>query len=55
METVNNENYVDLKEIAKYLGVKPVTLKNLVNDPMNSIPAHKIGLLWKFKRSGIDE
>ena len=55
METMNNENYVGLDEIAEYLGVKPVTLRSWVNDPTNNIPAHKIGRLWKFKRSEIDE
>lgn len=55
METAGNENYVGLEEIAEYLGVKPVTLRSWVNDPTNSIPAHKIGRLWKFKRSEIDE
>ncbi len=55
MEAVNNENYVGLEEIAEYLGIKPVTLRSWVNDPKNSIPAHKIGRLWKFKRSEIDE
>lgn len=55
MAVANVDNYIGLEEMAEYLGVKPVTLRSWVNDPMNSIPAHKIGRLWKFKRSEIDE
>ncbi len=55
MEAASNENYVGLEEIAEYLGVKPVTLRTWVNNPQNNIPAHKIGRLWKFKRTEIDE
>ena len=55
METTGTENYVGIEEIAEYLGIKPVTLRIWVNDPKNNIPAHKIGRLWKFKRSEIDE
>ncbi|MDE6426819.1 MAG: helix-turn-helix domain-containing protein [Ruminococcus sp.] len=55
MAVANVDNYIGLGEMAEYLGVKPVTLRSWVNDPMNSIPVHKIGRLWKFKRSEIDE
>ena len=36
------------------LGVKPATLRSWIKDPNNVVPAHKIGRMWKFKRSELD-
>lgn len=48
-----NDNYISIDEAAEYLGIKTVTLRNWIKkDP--EIPAHKIGKLWKFKRSELD-
>ena len=49
------ENYINLEEAAVYLGVKPATLRSWIKDPDNEVPAHKVGRMWKFKRSEIDE
>ena len=49
------ENYINLEEAAVYLGIKPATLRSWVKDPDNEVPAHKVGRMWKFKRSEIDE
>lgn len=49
------ENYINLEEAAVYLGIKPATLRSWIKDPDNEIPAHKVGRMWKFKRSEIDE
>ena len=49
------ENYINLEEAAVYLGVKPATLRSWIKDPGNEVPAHKVGRMWKFKRSEIDE
>ena len=55
MGEVNNDNYINLETAAEYLDMKPVTLRGWVNDPNNNIPAHKVGKLWKFKRSELDD
>ena len=49
------ENYINLEEAAIYLGIKPATLRSWIKDPDNEVPAHKVGRMWKFKRSEIDE
>jgi len=49
----NIDKYVGLEEIADYIGVKPVTVRSWIKK--TDIPAHKVGRLWKFKRSEIDE
>lgn len=48
-----NDNYISITEAAGYLGVKPVTLRSWIR--ADKIPVHKIGKLWKFKRSELDE
>lgn len=48
-----NDNYISIDEAAEYLGIKTVTLRNWIKKD-ESLPAHKIGKLWKFKRSELD-
>lgn len=48
-----NDNYIGIDEAAEYLGIKTVTLRNWLRKE-SDIPAHKIGKLWKFKRSELD-
>lgn len=53
MSDIRIDNYISIDEAAEYLGIKTVTLRNWIKkDP--SLPAHKIGKLWKFKRSELD-
>lgn len=48
------DNWVGVEEIAIYLGVKPATIRDWIKKK-KGIPAYKIGRLWKFKKSEIDE
>ena len=48
-----NDNYISIDEAAEYLGIKTVTLRNWIKKD-DKLPAHKIGKLWKFKRSELD-
>ena len=41
------------KMAAKYLDVNKDTIRNWIKKN-NDIPAHKIGKLWKFKKSELD-
>ena len=50
-KVIENDNYIGIEEAAEYLGIKTVTLRNW----LRNIPAHKIGKLWKFKKSELDE
>ncbi len=52
-DIIQQDNYINLDEAAEYLGIKPVTLRNWIKK--TDIPARKIGKLWKFKRSELDE
>jgi excisionase family DNA binding protein len=47
------ENWVSLAEAATHLGVKVDTIRTWIKK--TNIPAHKIGKLWKFKLSELDE
>lgn len=49
-----NDNYIGIDEAAEYLGIKTVTLRNWIKRD-ESIPARKIGKLWKFKCLELDE
>lgn len=53
MHEIMNDNYIGIDEAAEYLGIKTVTLRNWIKKE-ESLPAHKIGKLWKFKRSELD-
>lgn len=50
-------NFIDkwcsLEETAEYLGVTKDTIRNWIKK--TDIPAHKIGRLWKFKLTEVDE
>lgn len=54
MPEIMNDNYISIDEAAEYLGIKTVTLRNWIKKD-TSLPAHKIGKLWKFKRSELDK
>lgn len=54
MIETKSDNYISIDEAAEYLGIKTVTLRNWIKRD-DSIPAHKIGKLWKFKRSELDK
>lgn len=53
-KSANEENYISIDEAAAYLDVKTVTLRNWIKKK-SDIPAHRVGKLWKFKRSELDE
>lgn len=48
----NNEKWIGLEEAAKYMDVTKDTVRNWIKK--TDIPAHKIGKLWKFKKSELD-
>lgn len=55
MKESKKDKYINIDEAAEYLGVKIVTLRCWIKNERNGIPAHKVGKLWKFKHSELDE
>ena len=53
-KTAKDESYISIDEAAGYLDIKTVTLRNWIKKKPD-IPAHRVGKLWKFKRSELDE
>ena len=49
------ENYIGTDQAAEYLGVKVITIRKWLKDNATGLPAHKVGKLWKFKKSELDE
>ena len=49
------EKYISLEEAAEYIGVKPVTLRGWLKIEKYEVPAHRIGKLWKFKKTELDQ
>lgn len=47
------DKWCSLEETAEYLEVTKDTIRNWIKK--TDIPAHKIGRLWKFKLTEVDE
>ena len=48
-----NDRYLSVAEICTYLGIKRDTVYKWISK--KKLPAHRIGKLWKFKVSEVDE
>lgn len=48
-----SEKWIGIEDAANHLGVTKDTIRNWIKK--TDIPAHKIGKLWKFKYSELDE
>lgn len=56
MENVNmneTERWLSVEEIARHLGVSKDTIRAWIKK--NSIPYHKVGRLYKFRVSEVDD
>ena len=53
MIDINDDRWISIEEAGIYLGVNKDTIRNWIKRE-NGIPAHKIGKLWKFKKSELD-
>ena len=47
-----NDNYIGIEEASQYLGISAATLRSWLKQ--KDVPSHKVGKLWKFKRSELD-
>ncbi|MCG1013274.1 helix-turn-helix domain-containing protein [Tepidanaerobacter sp. GT38] len=50
---MTTEKWSSLEEIAEHLGVSKDTIYRWIST--KQMPAHKVGKLWKFKISEVDE
>ncbi len=46
------DRWLSVEEISTYLGVKRDTVYNWISE--RSMPASKVGRLWKFKKDEVD-
>jgi excisionase family DNA binding protein len=46
------DRWLSVEEICKYLGVSKDTVYRWIDK--HSMPAHRMGRLWKFKRTQVD-
>mgnify|MGYP000901098059 FL=1 len=53
MDNTAMEKWSSLEEIAEHLGVSKDTVYRWIAD--KQMPAHKVGKLWKFKITEVDE
>ena len=47
------DKWIGIEEAANYMDVNKDTVRRMLKN--TDIPAHRIGKLWKFKRSELDE
>ncbi len=52
MKSVSDDRWLSIEEIAEYLGIKRDTIYKWIN--RKQMPAHKVGILWKFRKTEID-
>lgn len=50
----NDEKWINIDEVAEYIGVKVGTVRSWLRKKDRDVPAHKIGKQWKFKKSELD-
>ena len=53
MNDVTSDRWLSVDEIAAYLGVKRYTIYKWIE--RKSMPGHKVGSLWKFRKEEVDE
>ncbi len=49
---MSEDRWLSVEDIAKHLGIKPETVYMWLSK--KKIPGHKVGRLWKFKKSEVD-
>lgn len=52
MNSTTDDRWLSVDEIAAYLGIRRDTVYKWIE--RKTMPAHKVGVLWKFKKAEID-
>ena len=53
MADVIQDGWIGIEQAAQYLDGNKDTIRNWIKK--SNIPAHKVGKLWKFKKTELDE
>lgn len=53
MDNILDDNWIGIEEAANFLVATKDTIRNWIKK--NNIPAHKIAMLWKFRKSELNE
>jgi len=53
LESVMEDRWLSMNEIAAYLGIKRDTVYKWISE--KQMPAHRMGRLWKFRKEEVDE
>ena len=53
MTNIFDDKWIGIEEAADYIGVNKDTVRNWIKKETD-IPAHRVGKLWKFKKSELD-
>ena len=53
MADVIQDGWIGIEQAAQYLDVNKDTIRNWIKK--SNIPAHKVGKLWKIKKTELDE
>ena len=53
MSKITDDRWLAVDEIAEYLGIKRDTVYKWIE--RKSMPAHKVGSLWKFRKEEVDQ
>ena len=53
MADVIQDGWIGIEQAAQYLDVNKDTIRDWIKK--SNIPAHKVGKLWKFKKTELDE
>jgi len=52
-KSIPHERWLSVDELAAHLGVNPDTIYKWIE--RKRLPAHKVGRLWKFKATEVDQ
>ena len=50
----NKERWINIEEVAEYIGVSPVTVRYWLRSGKN-LPGKRVGRQWRFRIKDIDE
>ncbi len=53
LESVMEDRWLSVDEIAAYLGIKRDTVYKWISE--KQMPAHRMGRLWKFRKEEVDQ
>lgn len=53
MNEIYEDKWIGIEEASAYMDVTKDTVRNWIKK--TDIPAHRVGKLWKFKKSELDE